>query len=458
MTRAWRVFRVLVFRTPSVSLTLSLFYGVAALLVVFDNDMSAKGWLAVAFICAVPTAAFFALASERTGILCSSAGQLTIPRHVEAVRLAQAMLIVAFVGVPVLLIAGIPGKSSWTVVVIIAVAAAAGAALVTNKFLAIAVVAVFFLTAQTDALWIGLSNPFVQAGLLIAALWVLYRWFSLPERAELHAAHTATGLADSTHEVTEEALGETFDTKALGEYEQQLSNAVRLSREEIAVAPGRAALAFGLGFQLWIAPPKSLLKWTALGALAVIAWHFFHGSRAEVSVYLMVTVGTALAMMTYTASVSEAWQKTSTEQSVLKLTPTWPSEWQLKQLFVRVILRGHRDGWSAWIAISLVALLIRGVTLEQLFTAAFAMFAASCASAAALGMLLTRCSLKEWHLSTVYALLSAVAGALVFAFRDPSSRFSVVIACALVLLPLGFGLALFLLRPLLFPVVLTHKE
>jgi len=451
MTRVWRVFRVLVFTRPSVFIVLSLFYLLAAGLVAAGIGSAEKFWLGIAVICAIPTAGIFALAAERIVMICSSAGELGVPRHVAAVRMAQAIMVVAFVCVPALLIAALPGARVWSGVGL-ALAAALGTALVIQKWVVIGAVVVFFVTARTDAFWNVFVNPYVQAGLFVGAAYLLYRWFLLPGQVEFHASLTATRLADASHEATDEELLTTFDRKALRLCENTLGSLVRRAREEIATRPAAAALALGLGFEQGM-PWTLWLKGTGLGALALLAWKLFHGRHPEVLAYGVITGFAVLSVVSRTSSVFDAWQRTPGEQSLMKLTPGWPADRRLKHLFLGAIARGQLGAWLGWSVISALGLVLGSITTDQLATAAFALMAASCGCAGSLAMLLARRSLKEWHLTTIYAVVSSIVGAVIFAVRPPSSTYPSVIAFVLVLLPPAFGLAALVLRPLLFPVI-----
>lgn len=456
MKRVWRVFRVLVFTRPSVFIVLSLFYLLAAGLIAVDGGSAEKFFLGITVNCAIPTAGIFALGAERIVMICSSAGELKIPRHVAAVRMAQAIMVAVFVCVPALLIAALPGAGVWSGVVLV-LAAAFGTAFVTHNWVVIGTVVVFFVTAKTDVLWNVLVNPYVQAGLFVGAAYLLHRWFLLPGQVELHASLTATRLADARHEATDEELLTTFDPKAIRLYEKTLGSLVRRAREETATRPAGAALALGLGFEQGV--PRALwLKGTGLGALALLAWKLFHGRHPEALAYWVITGFAVLSVMSRTSSVFGAWRRTPGEQSVLKLTPRWPADRRLKHLFLGAIVRGQLGAWLGWSVISALGLVLGTITTNHLATAAFALMAASCGCAGSLAMLLARRSLKEWHFTTIYAVLSAIVGAVIFAVRTPSSTYSTVLAFVLVLLPLAFGLAALVVRPLLFPVVRTQVE
>jgi len=158
------------------------------------------------------------------------------------------------------------------------------------------------------------------------------------------------------------------------------------------------------------------------------------------------------------SSIGAAWRSRASEQSLLKLTPRWPAERRLRQLFLSAIAWSQVGGWTGWAAISFIALLLGSITFEHLTTGAILLLAVSSGCAASLGMLLTRRALKEWHVTTIYATLSTFLGAAVYLVARNSGHAAMAIALALILLPSVIALACCMARPLLFPVIVRQKS
>ncbi len=292
MKPAWAVFRRMVFTRPSIFVTLLVFYVAAGFMSLFLSGRDdLQVWIGVVAICAIPTAGFFALATERMVQLCTSAADLAPPGHAKSVRHAQALLIVCFVVLPVVILSMMAGQFSVLFVLAMLVVGALGTTVVTKPYVLVALAVVFITTARTASLWSVIAHPAFHGAALLGALYLYYRWFQSPARIESAAAQRTVTLADATHETTDGETAQTLDIDELQlhRYAQDLETSLDEVKQEIAERPGARALAVGLGFDIRV-PWRKLLRTGVIGALAVIGWHFIHGARPEWLGFAVITV------------------------------------------------------------------------------------------------------------------------------------------------------------------------
>ena len=459
MSRVWRIFRLLVFTRPLVLGMLCLIYALGASLAFLPSNAPEHLWLIVAVTCTIPTVGIFALATERISMISVSAGELKIPRHATYVGFAQIAVSAVFIGGPLLMSRVQSLKDGLAFVAWIVAAAGLGTTLVAGRLVVVGVVIAFAALGSQNVLGEVLANAYVQGVLFLGALYLLYGWYRLPFRIEARAGLPGGRLADATHETTDAALAETFaiDPAHLDRYEQALNASVMRATKGIAAGPSAASLALGLGFELKTIT-KPFVKAVGIGAVVVFIWHFVHGERPEVFSYWLVTGVATVALVSGTSLIYQRWKVTAAEQSLLTLSPGWPSERTVKRLFVACVGGAQFSWWCGWGAISALALLLRSISFEQLATGAAVALAGSAGSAASLWILLSRRSLKQWHVTTILVALSATSGAIVFALRPPESKSAIAVALALILIPAVTGLATFMIRPLQFPVAVMQKN
>lgn len=454
MRPAWAVFRRLVFARPGVFAMLLLFYVAAGFMTLFLTGRDdIQVWVGLVAVCVIPTGGILALATERMVQLCTSAGEIAIPGHAQSVRRAQALLLAWFAVLPVVTLSVLAGQFSFLFVLAMLVVGALGTSIVTQPYVGFAVIVVFILAGKTEWLWSLFAHPAFQGAALLGALYLYYRWFQFPARIEAAADQRVVKLADATHETTDIDLHPTFE---IGE--QELEARVAIAKQEIAVRPDAAALAVGLGFEI-LTPWKKLLRGIAVGAIAIIVWHFIHGRRPEWMSLLVLTIFIGLALMGRITSIVTAWTSSADEQSLLRLTAAWPSEAHVKRAFLRAVIRCQAGGWTSWITLTTLAFVIGSVSIEHVLIGAVALLAVVSGTAASFGFLLARSALKKEHVTTIVSVLSAFVGAIAFAMSSSLQRpGAAAMAVVLVLLPPLIALAVVSARPLLFPVVQAKKR
>jgi hypothetical protein len=250
-------------------------------------------------------------------------------------------------------------------------------------------------------------------------------------------------------------LSEAFGVEpaAVERWEQALNAKVKESTESMAatgVSPIALQLGLGFGPAVRLRP---ILIGAGLGMVVVVGWHFLHGGHAQSAGYWLVTGIAAFTISGSASQIYESWRKTTHEQGLLKLTPSWPQELRVKILFLRCMGSAQCGGWIGWIAVSLFALMLRDVSIALAAVAAAVLLATSCGCSAILCALLARSFLKEWHLATVAVALSSVIGAVVLVVAGATASYWTLIALLLILAPAAISIATMLRRPLHFPVV-----
>jgi hypothetical protein len=132
------------------------------------------------------------------------------------------------------------------------------------------------------------------------------------------------------------------------------------------------------------------------------------------------------------------------------LAPAWPSRTALKSVLAQAVAWCLPGGWLVWLAVTALVYGLGSVTLDQVVTGAAVMSAASTAITGNLLLLLSRRTLKAWHASALMCLALPAVGALLIALRQGGA--SILIGVVLLAVPTLVGAAIFVSRPLQFPV------
>jgi hypothetical protein len=186
--------------------------------------------------------------------------------------------------------------------------------------------------------------------------------------------------------------------------------------------------------------------------LAVLAWHFVHRDRPEVVGFLVITMCAAIWLAAGVEELDNAWVSTPGEQALLRLLPDWPREGRVKVLIVGALALTQADAWLAWSIVSAVAWILGWIVAPAVLIGAVLLLATSCAWMSASCARLARSSVGTWHVWSVFCLLCAVAGVVLFTLQFGNGG-STAIAFALILGPLLTSVTMLYRRPLLFPVI-----
>jgi len=447
LRRRSRAFRALVFSHPLIAVLLLLFYPVAAL-IGFKSGVSRAG-LGIALLSVLPAAGFPAMATERAMQYSRSAAALGVPRHSSAIRAAQVLVLVLFVGLPYVACV-CAGGSALSNAALLGGAGALGSLLARypNR-MALPFVSLVALHAVYPEMGAWLASPWLQGAICVASAAAFYRWLTLGSAIEREAPRLPQPFADARHEVR----ARTRSTGMTGPSPARTTELAEPAAEMTSAhGPSYRAVLYGLGVPTptgW----RACAIIVAVCALILAARHAAAGEGASHRAFLVICAIGAFALIRNVSSLAQAWTRRRTEEEILFLTPYWPRGRGLRWLAVRILLRVQLAPATVLACTTLIAALLAWIPWRDALVAALALGAASLAASAAFLIGMVRPVHKEIQWINIGILLWCAAGAAVSALGPTWTPRAVPIGLAMLLAPLSMALFAFLMRPLRFPAV-----
>lgn len=444
MTTSLRVLVRFLFYRPLVVILLLLVYLVTALMLrVVDADKNA---LAIAAMSAFAAVGLSALLTERLSRYSFHAGMLGLPDHARVMRGVQSWFLLVFVATP-MLVACVRGLPLLPSAALLCSAAAGGIVLSTYGAWWLALVLILSKSADFHSL---IQTPGGQVAALGASSWLIWKWFSLPVRAERAGSLAASSLADAKHEPTD-AEG----ARASGNDRppsRSLEDMASVATMDLAASTGfTRALAFGLGYpvdMIW----RPVLYGAAIAFSAMVAWHFLRASYSEIVPFAVVTGLCCIALVGRLQGILHRWMKTTLEQSLLRVTPRWPNDRLIKRTVVKSTFLVQRGAIIVWCAASAIPALLGWIERPVLFAGALALVGTSFAFTGSLWATLAHRRVREWHVSTIAIVIPVAAGAVTIALSDSLLSEGALAGLALLLIPPSLSLTWYWLAPLRLPV------
>jgi hypothetical protein len=217
------------------------------------------------------------------------------------------------------------------------------------------------------------------------------------------------------------------------------------------------ALSLGIAFDAriyWRGVAKMVgFGWVVLGVL-----HFFPSRSLRDTGFLWIVFFAVSAIVSRLTSLRAAWQSRVVEESLLKLSPRWPTSRQSKRLFLELIIQSQAGVWLTWILIILPFAVLRWLGPLQVGASILLLFAASCGTSGTLLVTLSRPLIKPISIPTIVLLLCTACGVIAFYYgvvAEPSAR---ILGIGLIVMPLIVGGLSFSLRQLQFPAQTAIKQ
>jgi len=320
------------------------FYVLAVLLVWMNPNAPVRG---LAFLLAIPTCAFFALATSRLHRYGTDAYQLGVPDHRRRLFQAQLVMLVLMFGMslaPMLVVRG-----QWNDWVPIMAAAAFGVLLVRVGGWLLYVP--FFLVSFDShdfRLKVLLDQPLVVGVMAVGSCWVLLDWLRLGEIIERRAAVLRAPFADRRQE--RRGAKPVKESQVADEPRNPLA---RMPVDELdavlhEIDPRRVSVRafwFGIGFD-------AVFRWRkiaigcGIAAVLILAWQFWYRRRAEMAP-LYFLLFTSVQMALQGEDLARTFRYRGNEQSILALTPFFPERRSLKRYFLIAVAQRCMGLWCA---------------------------------------------------------------------------------------------------------------
>jgi hypothetical protein len=295
-----------------------------------------------------------------------------------------------------------------------------------------------------------LAMPAVQWTILLLSLYQLVRWLELPGLVSGRRFHrkgraippAGAGETDPTAPDIKEQL----DLLEHREFSGPLGEQFAIALSGVTRA-GISAEALGVGLGVAVAHSwRMRARAAALGIACLAIAHIWRSGHYQYSTYLVITVLAASFILTGVLSITSAWSRTPIEQSLLRLTPRWPSAKVVKLSLSTMVFRGQMGAWISWAPIALVCGGFGWIEPRDILFGMFVLFATMCAALGVMWASFALPRLHELNWSTLTIMLSAAVGvACCWAG-------GVLLGFSFVLVPTALALLAFLLRPLQFPV------
>lgn len=357
------ILRTLVFERPAIAIVLLVVILIGFVLGALGPVHGTSGFAILAV--AVPAWGLLTAAALRLEGCCVSAGALGIPGHYPAARRTQYLLLALFAGVPsiyALLLSREPNASMY-----ILLGSAIGV-LLGRAFVLPGVIAAVWLTSRVQ------FDPWAFAGTLQGALLFLavtiagyLLWFRAPLQFHAHGVWSAAALADARHETlgvpghetvahagTVDARPGNFGSAPTpGPQRPPVSGHAIESLLPAGVSLRPASFWGGLG-HLPDAGWRLTAVFAAIGLGAFVIPHFYRHGRTDVGAFLAISLIAGAWAGCRSLRLEGAWATSAGEQSVLMLTPRWPSRPALKWLVISSLWNPVPEPFVAWLAVAVV--------------------------------------------------------------------------------------------------------
>lgn len=454
MKRVLRVLHALVAGRTVILIVLGLFYVLSVFLVVFVKP-AGKGAV-VGLLSIIPTAGFFAIATERAIQYAHAGALLGISDHATAVRQGQIGVATLFLLTPVVVGACLGGPLPW--LLLLCVPAALGTLIAQYPrwaLLAWVAIAIGARTVPTMNIeWTSQVGAAVRVALIVGALAILARWLGLAQRIDRRAGFAFAGLADRQLERSAETVAgrRTVDSVKLQRTLWTHADLVdSIADDAVTGVITRSVLSATLAID--VRP-----RWRPTVRIAVIGWtalvisRLFLNSESVRSAFIVITAIAAMQLFGVVTMVHAAWKSRGPEECLIVLTPRWPEPRAVKRLFAMLLLTSQGVAWLTWIAIVIPAAAAGWIAWKLVAFAALCLFAASGAACGAMGLALSQRRTKDVSLGTIGLFLSAVVGAALFGWSPAGLSRAGTAGLAMILAPPVVGIVSLWWRPLQFPV------
>lgn len=454
MRRLLRVLQALVMGRKAILVVLGLFYVASAFMVAVARPAARGSILGLLWI--IPTAGFFAMATERVMKYANAGGLLGIPDHAAAIRQGQLAFASLFLVTPIVVGAYLGGVFSW--LSMLCVAAALGTLLAQYPQWAFmawvtgAVGARVISRLRMD--WSGLYGTAIRVALIVGSLVILARWLRLASQMHDRARFAFSGLADRKHERAAEIAARTRpDDNAktihrLARHEAVVDSVVdEVVRHGVTPAVLSAILAVDVQ-----------RAWMRTARLVVIGWivlavaGLMFGAESEQSVFSVITAVAVVWVLSNAHMVYRAWKNRGPEECLMVLTPRWPAPRAIKRVFVQLILAGQGVALLTWSAIVMPFAAAGWIARTPVAFSALWLVALSAAASGAMGLALSQRRTTNWPFGIAGILLCGFVGAAVVAWTPHRVSPAGAIGIAMILAPPVIGFVSLWWRPLQFPV------
>jgi hypothetical protein len=275
---------------------------------------------------------------------------------------------------------------------------------------------------------------------------LLVRWFSRPARIAAEYSGGGASLADAGHE---QGLDRDEIAHAAEWLDMEMEAILGPAESRHVLTARRFWTAFGCDVRAgWYA--ASVLLGVAAAILTVA--HFWKHGRADTAVFLCGCAVVAFQPFGSFSVMHERWRATGVEQSLLLLTPGWPSRRELKGTLLRVVWTGVPQAFTVLVLLCLFATFAGWV---QPRTALCVIAAFACTLAVSLATFLSYfvyATLPRRAWAPLLILLCGTVGAALVLFAWMGSLPMLIAGLLLAWVPLAVVLAVFAWRPLQFPV------
>lgn len=432
LTRERTVLRTILYERPILSTLLDL--SLAAGLVLAWIGRGSEGSDFTVMLIALPACARLAAAAFRIDGCCVAAGALGIPHHLEAVRRVQIALVALWAGLPsiYLLLIGYDVRA----VSVLCMASAFGMSLLRPWVLWAALVAWWVGRHFELDLWSFAATPWGVALFVGLALVSFVLWLRMPALAQTRGAWSAAALADARHELSTET-----PPVHSPKLDALLPSSGRLKPATFWGGLGHLP---GSGWKLTAA---YVLPWLAVYVLV----HFYRHGRADVAAFLAGSLMAGGLSGYRFFTMQGTWATSAGEQSLLLLTPRWPTTGGLRLLVFRSIWEPLPASIVAWASVAVLGWACGWLPLAAVVQGAAAVVAATLALFGFLLLFLAQSRLRKTNrLAMLYLVIILFTGLMMFILRKSPQAWYV--CCALLLAASLLPAIAFSLRRPQFPV------
>jgi hypothetical protein len=417
------------------------------MLVIFPEEKRPEAGF---FILLFSIGCLVARVASQLGAYCDSAARLGIPGHAQAMRRAQCILIALANLLPIAVALWFGLGAHLVIIVIgsIAFAIYIGRALL---LVIVAALALRGLAATGIDLWalvIGTPGSIV---ILLASFWVYISWLRTPRAIETSTEAGPHLLADAAHEEQEadELLA------ANKRFEGYLGEVLTPRQPEI-LTPRRLWL--GLGHDQSISW-RAIAIWVLLALLAMASLHFWKNAKSDFTIYVTLSIFFGASVFGGVHGLGETWLRTAGEQSLLVLTPRWPTANALRTVLLRSVWPGVPQLLTAWLVFSAVTAGLGWIRWHDVAIIGVGQLAVLISSIGIFVSNFAHARIRKTNWLQMFYLLSAVAGIVTLTISlMNASRAGALVGAALILAPTALAFLAFFLRPVQFPVQIVLRR
>ena len=383
-------------------------------------------------------------AAHRLNALVISAALLGIPDHARRVRRAQWIILALYAAFA--FICALPFRLDLrSMTVSLGICAGVLAFVAFPAIGIVGVVVAMVVNEPATNLERVLQDPLTGIITIIGAVAMVIHWFGAAERGERQSHQATSGLADDQHEdahAAEYQAAEAAFSRYLGD--------VMASNAHDPITARR--LWIGMGHDP-SGSRKSRLVASIAAILALLAAHFVFQARWDRAVFFVISAIVGMTLFGRFSAKSEAWLRSSGEQSLLILAPGFPVGAMLKLLIVRSLWPGILADLAIWAAFSAMALYAGWVQPRDVSIAGAALASLMVTCLGVMMSYLSHSHMRKRMWWPMFYLLSAIIGCVVMLIGWLEGHLpSGMIGATLLFAPFLFALLSFTLRRLQFPV------